>query len=305
MRRIAACLLLLTALCSLPACAVPEEPVEEQQGQLIYYLVPQEEAQGGDCIRGQYEDLGLPEDAPVGEVAQAVVERLLAGPAEGELLSPLPEGVELLSVVVRDRWAYVDLSSDFNQLSGVALSLADYCLTLSLGAIEGINAVSVTAQGRSVGQQPRQVFYERDVLLSDMDDVLHTEEVTLYFLNAAGELTGERRTIEVYEGQTLAENLLAALLAGPEDRELSRVIPEDFQVSFVRVDSGVCYVSIPQASLATLPGDEAQQRLILWSLADSLYSLDTVQELRLLSEGEELTAFGQIGVEEVAVRPVG
>ena len=41
-----------------------------------------------------------------------------------------------------------------------------YCLTLTLTGLEGIGAVSVTSQGRAMGQQPRQVFYERDVLLS-------------------------------------------------------------------------------------------------------------------------------------------
>ena len=81
--------------------------------------------------------------------------------------------------------------------------------------------------------QPKQIFYERDVLLSTMDDVLQTVEVTLYFLNNEGILTGEKRTIELYEGQTLAENLIAALLEGPQNRELSRAAPEDFQVNFV------------------------------------------------------------------------
>lgn len=297
-----ALLLALSLLLTLAACGASKEQEGGENGHIIYYLAP-EDAQGGDCIRGSYEDLALEEGAPLREVARAVVQRLLAGSADGRLVSPLPEDVELLSVEIRDRWAYVDFSGGFNQLSGIDLSLADYCLTLSLTALSGISAVSVTAQGRSVGQQPKQVFYERDVLLSDMDDVLRTVEVTLYFLNGEGELTGERRLLEIYEGQTVSENLVAALLAGPEDRELSRVIPEEFQVSFVRVESGVCYVALPAASLASLPEDEARQRLILRSLADSLYSLETVKELRLISEGEELTMFGAVPMEEAAVRP--
>ena len=204
-----------------------------------------------------------------------------------------------------DRRAAVDFSAGFAQLSGVELVLADYCLTLSLTALEGISAVAITAQGRAVGQQPKQIFYERDVLLSDMGDVLQTVEVTLYFLNSDGALEGEKRTLEIYEGQTLAENLVAALLAGPENRELTAVIPEDFMINAIRADEGVCYVNISQESLASLPQEEAYQRLILWSLSDSLYSVDTIQELRLVSGGEELTHFGAIPVEEVAVRPQG
>ena len=199
----------------------------------------------------------------------------------------------------------MDLSGSFNQLAGVELSMADYCLTLSLTALDGIGAVRITAQGRPVGQQPKQVFYERDVLLSTMDDVLQTVEVTLYFQDSGGTLTGERRTLTLYEGQTLAESLMAALLEGPASRELSPTLPENFTVNYVRIENGICYVSLPAASLALLPEDEQAQRTILWSLAESLYSIAAVDELRLLADGEELAYFGLIPVETVASRPQG
>ena len=289
----------------LTACALPRETDGEESGYLLYFLAETDEARGGDLIRSSYEQLDLAEDASLEEQAAAVVERLIAGPADDALRSPLPSGVTLQSIAIQDRRVTVDLSSGFARLGGVELSLADYCLTLSLTALEGISAVAVTAQGREVGQQPKQIFYERDVLLSDMGDVLQTVEVTLYFLNSDGALEGEKRTLEVYEGQTLAENLIAALLSGPESRELTKAIPDDFMINSVRVDDGICSVSISEESLAALPEDESTQRRILWSLSDSLYSIETVRGLRLLSNGEELTYFGQIPVETVAVRPQG
>ena len=296
----------LAALLLLVASGAPEDREEQGEEHLLYFLAPKSRAGGSDRIRGSLERLDVPEGAALLETARAVVERLLEGPAEaGGLQSPLPAGVELLGLEIRDQRAYVDLSSGVNRLSGVELTMADYCLTLSLTQLDGVSSVSITAQGRRLGQQPKQVFYERDVLLSTMDDVLQTVEVTLYFLDSAGALTGERRTIELYEGQTLAENLVAALLEGPHDRELKRVLPEDFQVNFVRMESGVCYVNISAASLAALPEDETLQRMMLWSLADSLYSIDSVEELRLLADGGELTSFGMISVEEAAARPKG
>lgn len=299
---LAAALLLL----ALVASGAPEDREEQGEEHLLYFLAPESRARGSDRIRGCPQRLDVPEGAPLADTARAVVERLLAGPEEANgLLSPLPAGVELLDLEIRDQRAYVDLSSGVNRLSGVALTMADYCLTLSLTELDGVSSVSITAQGRRLGQQPKQVFYERDVLLSTMDDVLQTVEVTLYFLDSANALTGESRTIELYEGQTLAENLAAALLEGPHNRELKRVLPEDFQINFVRMESGVCYVNISAASLAALPEDETLQRMMLWSLADSLYSIGSVEELRLLADGEELTAFGMIPVESVASRPQG
>ena len=294
----AALLLLLTA------CALPQEPTAEE-GYLIYYLAQMDEARGGDLIRGSYEQLDLAEDASLTEQARAVVQQLISGPEEDSLRSPLPDNISLLSLTVQDRRAEVDLSEGFARLSGIELTLADYCLTLSLTALEGISAVSITAQGRAVGQQPKQLFYERDVLLSNMGDVLQTVEVTLYFLNSQGALEGEQRTLEIYEGQTLAENLVIALLDGPENRELTSVIPEDFMINSVRVDEGICYVNISAESLAALPESETEQQLILWSLSDSLYSIETVNELRFLADGEELTYFGSVPLDTVAVRPKG
>ena len=296
---------LLALALLLTACTIRQENVGDEDGYLLYFLAESDEARGGDLIRSSYERLDLAENASLEEQATAVVERLIAGSENDNLRSPLPSGITLLSLTIQDRRVNVDFSSGFAQLSGVELTLADYCLTLSLTALEGISAVAVTAQGREVGQQPKQIFYERDVLLSDMGDVLQTVEVTLYFLNSQGALEGEKRTLEIYKGQTVAENLIVALLAGPENRELTKIIPDDFMINSVRVDEGICYVNISAEPLATLPEDEATQRLILWSLSDSLYSIETIHGLRLLSNGEELTYFGQVPVETVAVRPQG
>lgn len=297
--------LLASLLVLLTACSAPAGPEQGTEGVLVYYLLLEEEARGADRIGARWESLALPEGADDLAEAQAVVERLMAGPEDESMYSPLPEGVELLGLELRDRTAYVDFSGEIRDLSGVELALADYCLTLSLTALDSVRAVTVTAQGRPLGQQPKQVFYERDVLLSDMGDVLQTVEVSLYFLNADGALAAEKRMLSLYEGQTLAEALVAALLEGPESRELLRAVPEGFAINYVRVDSGVCYLSLPASSLALLPQDGQTQQMILWSLADSLYSIDSVEEIRLLADGEELKLFGSVPVESVAVRPQG
>ena len=297
--------LLASLLVLLTACSAPAGPEQGTEGVLVYYLLPEEEARGADRIGARWESLALPEGADDLTEARAVVERLMAGPEDESMYSPLPEGVELLGLELRDRTAYVDFSGEIRDLSGVELALADYCLTLSLTALDSVRAVTVTAQGRPLGQQPKQVFYERDVLLSDMGDVLQTVEVSLYFLNADGALAAEKRMLSLYEGQTLAEALVAALLEGPESRELLRAVPEGFAIHYVRVDSGVCYLSLPASSLALLPQDGQTQQMILWSLADSLYSIDSVEEIRLLADGEELKLFGSVPVESVAVRPQG
>lgn len=296
-------LILLLLLIFLPSCKTPDEADESGEGTLLYYILPEESARGGDRIQARRETLEFPEHPTPEEEARAVIERLMSGSSDDSVLSPLPEGASLLGLEVRDRMACVDFSEEIRELSGVDLALTDYCLTLSLTGLDSVGAVTITAQGRPIGQQPKQVFYERDILLSDMGDVLQTAEVSLYYLNSDGTLVPERRTLSLHEGQRLADTLAAALLEGPESRDLVRAIPADFTVNYVRVESGICYVSLPAASLELLPEDEQTQRVILWSLADSLYSIESINEIRLLADGEELEFFGLVPAEDIAVRP--
>lgn len=302
MKRRSLWMLILSAILVLTACALQQTAPVGGEGYLIYYLAPEESAKGSDAICSSYQQLTLEEDAPLRSVAEAVVNCLLEGGEKG-LSSPIPSGVMLESLEIRDKRAYVDFSAGISRLEGVDLMLADYCLTLSLTALEGIDAVSITSQGRTVVNQPKRVFYERDVLLSTMDDVVQTVEATLYFLNEDGILVGEPRTLELYEGQSSVENLIVALLEGPENRGLTQVIPEDFQVNSIRVENGICYVNLPATTLELLPGETDQQELILWSLANSLYSLDRVEELRFLVSGQELEYFGDVPVTNVSLRP--
>lgn len=297
-------LFLLAAALLLTGCEVKskEEPVDGHQ---IYYLADGSSARGGDMIRACHVALGLSEDVTLRAEAQAVVEQLLRQPENDSLYSPFPEGTQLQSLNIHNRQAIVDLTEEVAGLDGVELSLANYCLTLSLTALNGVDTVIVTANRRMIAQQPKQILLERDVLLSTKDDVFKTVDVTLYFLNREGALTGEKRRLELYEGQSLAENLVVELLAGPLDRELTKVIPDAFEINTVRVENGICYVNLPKSSLDLLPEDVAVQEQILWSLSESIYSIETVTELRFLMDGAEMSRFGSVSLTSVGSPPKG
>ena len=298
--------LLPLALLLLSCCACTGVSHEKDPGITLplYFLARAESAHGGDVLRRSDEHFDLPESAPPLEKAQAVVERLLSGSQDDSLLTPFPSDAELISISIRNARAYVDLSG-ISRLKGIELTLADYCLTLSLTAIDGIESISVTGNGHALVQQPRRIFYPHDVLLSTGDSVLQRIEVTLHFMDSNGVLTPETRTLDVYEGETQSAVLIAALLAGPENSELTSPIPEDFSIGSIKVENGVCSINLPAASLSMLPDDELSQQRILWSLAESLYSLAYIEELRLVADGVELEYFGCVPTAGIAQRPQG
>lgn len=296
--------LLLAALLALSAAACTHREQEREEGDyLLYGLAGEKEAAGGDAIQAVPVDLDLPEDASAADVAQALVERLCQG--AGEVSSPLPENVTLNSLRIQGRRAYVDFSIRYAALTGIDLSLADYCVTLTLTQMEEITAVSITAAGRELPYRSTQVLMEQDVLLSGMTDIIETVEVTLYFLGEDGSLVPEERTLELYEGQSVAESLMAALLEGPADDHLTALLPENFVINGVWVEGRTCYLSLSARALERLPEAGEDQERILASIAGSIYSMEGVDELRLLVDGQESSVFGQVSAEPYTFRPEG
>ena len=97
---------------------------------------------------------------------------------------------------------------------------------------------------------------------------------------------------------------MAALLDGPQEWELHAIIPDGFWINGVRVEEGVCILSLPSDALALLPEEREAQEQILLSIAKTIYSWGTVDEIQLLVDGEPSTSFGEVPVEEVQFRPV-
>lgn len=295
-------ILLLAVLLALAAAACGHQEQEGEEGDyLLYGLAGEDEAAGGDAIQAVSVDLDVAEDAPVTEIAEALVEKLCEG--AGAVSSPLPENVSLNSIRIQGRRAYVDFSSRYATLTGIELSLADYCVTLTLTQMEEISAVSITAGGRELPYRDSQVFMEQDVLLGSMTDVIETVEVELYFLGEDGALTPESRKLELYEGQSLAESLMLALMEGPKNDQLSALLPENFVINGIWVESRTCYLSLSSRVVERLPEDKESQELILASIANSIYSMDRVDELRLLVDGVESDTFGQVFVTSYTFRP--
>ncbi len=289
--------LLLAALLVLGAAGCVAAQPEKETGYQIYQLANPQSAAGADAITAVLTALPVAEDAPLEERAQAIVEAVLD-------TGGVWEEIELRSVVIQGHRAYVDLSRRYGSLTGIQLSLADYCITLSLTQLEELSSVTITAGGQELPYRTSQVLMEQDVLLSTMDDVIETVSVSLYFADEDGQLTAEQRTLEVYEGETLAESTMRALLEGPQERELHAIIPDGFQINSVRVEEGVCILSLPSSALELLPEETEAQEQILLSIAKTIYSWGTVDEIQLLVDGEPSSFFGQVSMDEVQFRPV-
>lgn len=222
----------------------------------------------------------------------AMLDALLAGPPEEEteLAAPIPAGTRVLSWSVEQRVAHVELSAAYAGLVGVDLTLADYCITLTLAQLPGVDGVRVTASGAGQSYRERHVLYPGDVLFSGAEETPVEVTAALYFRREGGDSLGfELRVFRLTQDKVPARAVLEALLAGPKEEGLAPLLPAGLSVRSVWVDSGVCCADL-SAQLLELPEEERGQAVD--AIVATLCSLDTVEQVQLLVEGESPGQFG-------------
>lgn len=288
MKKVLAVCLTLTLLATGCAYAAVNSQREEDAYQVYFLEADLEAAPGKDALRAENIYLQEEQEQDTQKAAEALLGKLEAGPTDETLENTLPPGTTVLSVHVDGNRAFVDMSYHYGALSGVALTLADYAITLTLTQMREISSVCITVQGQQLAYRDKQVFSEKDVLFSSTEDVVGTVTATLYFLDGDGALVPEERMLELYEGDTQVSAVVQALEDGPEDRDLSSALPEGFGVKSVWLEEDICYVNFSSSTLLNLE-EETSLRLVRSVLEQSLGSLDTVNEVQFLIDGELAT----------------
>ena len=254
-------------------------------------------APGRDALRAEEVHLDTSGSPSAQELAEQLLQALLAGPIDSTLTAVIPADTALISLELEGTWAKVDLSTRYRMLSGVELALADYAITLTLTQLPEISAVSITVRGMPLAYRDRQTFTARDVLFASTEDVIGLVPATLYVFNAEGQMVPWEVTLDQYEGETQVGTVVKALLGGFEEQEYRSPLPDGFQVTSVRLEEDTCYVDLPTAALSAMPED-AQLDAALQALADSLLSLQAVAEVRYLVDGEYAAVYGSAPVME-------
>ncbi len=286
MRRLLAAVL---AALLLAACAAePEQPSPDDY--TLYYAASLGESAGGDAIESTL--VSVPDSGAMDTetLARELVRALLEEPEDDALRSPFPGGTSLQKLTVARGRALVDLSAQYGRLSGIDLSIADACLTLTLTQLGGVYAVRITANGRELPYRKTQLLTAADALLSSGEDVTRPINVALYFLDTqTGELRAQAQTLALYEGQTRVSAVLDALERGPAgDDTLKALLGGELTLVSSHTEDGVCYVELGGVN-AAMP-DEAYRTLALESLSRTLLSLDGVDVVELLADGEALSS---------------
>jgi spore germination protein GerM len=267
--------LLLSAL--LTGCVKPN-PAENYQNPIFFYYCRKdaEYASRTGALASEVRDLRDP-DISIADILKLY----FAGPKSEDMTSPFPENLRCEDVSLQDGIVQLHLSNEYSALTGVRLSLASACITMTLSQIDFVKGVQIRTDAGTLSEQGTEDFSVEDFLLQDDSSVNPEQTVTLYFADkGSGKLKAEKRTITYTRQEDLPELALKALFAGPSEPGLSQAIPEGTELVDVSVSGSLCTVVVSE-TFADCDTDKTAAELAVHSIVATLCLLGEIDQVQI------------------------
>ena len=98
---------------------------------------------------------------------KAILAQYLQGPRDPDLTSPFPGGCEIVDITLDQATARITMSKSFSTLTGVELTLACACLSLTTRAITGYATVEISAVDALLDNKEAITIDANNILLTD------------------------------------------------------------------------------------------------------------------------------------------
>lgn len=233
------------------------------------------------------------EDGGAAELAKLAIAQLVKGPQNEKNSAVIDREAKLLSLVINDGVVTVNMSSHFAEKKGVDGLLLRFSFINTLCRIEGIDGIVIQVEGKPLVSENTGKEYG---VLSMSDIALNTEDkvtLNLYFPDKDGaNLVLEKRTVDAQMALSLEKTVVSELLKGPESGKLSPAIADGTKLLNIETKDRVCYVNFSSEFILKTSSGSAATMLTLYSVVNSLCSLESVESVQILVNGETGVEFG-------------
>lgn len=170
MKRLILWLLVFLVVFPMAGCKKTEEIQDPVR---FYYRRANIEFGGEDSVvaaetRDAY---GLREDL------QGLLQLYISGPETETLVNVFPKSVAVMSVLVEDTTAVVQMNRSFAQLGGIQMSVACVCLSKTVMEITGVETVRIYVEKATLAGE-QYLEFDKDTVLLEDDGAGHTKETT-------------------------------------------------------------------------------------------------------------------------------
>jgi germination protein M len=275
---------LLLSGCTLPDFLSQGEPASQTETLTVYRVTADKTALS--------EDLIAPQTYPVSEETLQDPDSalaLFASPSQDESATcALPEGIAVESWSLENGVVTLDLSPAYLSLSDMERTVTAFCAALTLCQLDGVEAVTITADGQTVFSG----LAAADALLKDTDTDPYVRQLRLYFADSEGRyLVSEYHSLTLDEDTSPERYVVEELLRGPNNGELQSPLPAGTTLLSCTTLDGVCTVDLSQEFYDNRPTTALGERLAIYCLVDSLTALSVVDSVCILVAGQPLETY--------------
>lgn len=231
---------------------------------------------------------------PSGEkLAKIAIEQIIQGPQNEKNSPVISPDAKLLSLTISEKVATVNMSKHFLDKKGVDSLVLRFAFVNTLCNIEGIEGIVIQVEGSPLVSESTGKEFG---VLSISDIALNTEDnvtISLYFPNSKYEsLSLEKRTVDVQQTLSLEKAIVSELIKGPSEKDLRSSIPEGTKLLSIETKDGVCYVNFSSEFCTKTSSGSYGTTFSLYSVVNSLCSLEGVSSVQILVDGKTGVEFG-------------
>lgn len=234
------------------------------------------------------------------ELFNKVVEEILAGPKNNNMVSVIPQDVKILKCTLitggeNGNTAEIDFSKEYKELKESQELFCRASVVWTLTELEFIDNVNILIEGQPLLRENGEqlgILNRANVIIDPVisPDKTNPQEIILYFSDEmAMGLCEERRSIDAKQNQPIEVQIVEQLIKGPENKKLEPTVPSETKVRNIKTEDGICYVDLSNDFINKHNGGSTGELLSIYSIVNSLTELDNVKKVQFFIEGEKVS----------------
>lgn len=241
------------------------------------------------------------------ELVEDIIEGMRKGPMAAKNNRSLPRGVRVYGISFDDEESLtIDLTEGFSKFNTDKSLLPMYAVTKSICSAGIVKRVRITENGADItdtaGGTVGYITGE-DINLENEEYQSEMRDVTLYFANSDGTaLRRETRTIKITDRLPMEQYIINELVKGPKSKDMQRILSKKTALVSVALEDNICYLNFRAEFLSDNAGDSTHNKLVIYSIVNSLSELDTISRVQFYMDGKREEKFGDFAIKDCISR---
>ncbi len=234
------------------------------------------------------------------ELIRNTLKKLRRGPSQSNLGAVMPRDTEVTEIRLSGNQLMVNLSENFMTDDPSRNVLNVYAVVKTLSSTSVVSSVKVLAGGKAIRDKDgnKLGFIDAsDINLETEEYQSEVRQVALYFANPAEDmLVREMRSITITDQQPIEQYIINELIKGTKSKMAKSLLSDDTVLVSVDVEENICYLNFRSSFLAENEGSDIHERLVIYSIVNSLTELQTIGRVQFYMDGKRVNDFGSIAI---------